>query len=283
MRGRKSGLTEESPEAAQGQEEKPPERRGRPVEGSAPALRPEVRHFLEALRDHPRTPARRGGEASLDERRTARRAGARLIFSLDATMSRQPTWDRASSIQAEMFLEAAKYGGLEIKLIYFRGLRECRATPFLSNPLDLAERMGRISCRAGATQIARVLRHAARVARRHRIEALVHVGDCCEEDVDALAALAGELALVGVPCFFFHEGEDRHAALVFREISRITGGAALAFDASSPEELAALLKGLAAWASGGREGLARLVRREPRAAALLRHLPGTTSAAGDDA
>ena len=37
------------------------------------------------------------------------RAGAkgRLIFALDATMSRQPTWDMACTLQADMFREAA--------------------------------------------------------------------------------------------------------------------------------------------------------------------------------
>ena len=36
----------------------------------------------------------------------------RLIFALDATMSRQPTWDQACQLQAEMFREAAIVGGL---------------------------------------------------------------------------------------------------------------------------------------------------------------------------
>ena len=38
----------------------------------------------------------------------------RLIFALDATMSRQPTWDTALKLQAEMFEEAGKVGGLDI-------------------------------------------------------------------------------------------------------------------------------------------------------------------------
>ncbi len=243
--------------------------RGRKTRG----LRPDVRRFLERLRARPVAAPCEEGAGVPDGASPSRMRRARLIFSLDATMSRQPTWDRASRIQAEMFLEATRYGGIEIKLVYFRGLRECRATPFLADPFALAERMGRIECRAGTTQIARVLRHAAKVARRRRVAALVHVGDCCEEDVDMLAPLAGELSLVGVPCFFFHEGDDRRAAQAFRELARITGGAALAFDASSPGELAALLKGLAVWASGGTAAVARLAGREPAVAALLPHLP----------
>lgn len=275
MRGSKNGVKDGDAGVAGRRRNRPQEAHGAVPETFASDLRPEVRRFLDELRDHPVATAPVSGREPIHRRRKTREERARLIFSLDATMSRQPTWDQASRIQAEMFLEAAKYGGLAIKLVYFRGFRECRATPFLSNPLDLAERMGRIDCRAGSTQIGRVLRHAAKVAREHRIEALVHVGDCCEEDIDTLAGHAGELALIGVPCFFFHEGDDPHAGRAFRELARITGGAALAFDAESPEELAVLLKGLAAWASGGVEGLDRLVRREPRAAPLLRLLPGS--------
>src|SRR5262249_23134241 len=49
----------------------------------------------------------------------------RLIFALDATMSRQPTWDQACQLQAEMFREAADVGGLDLQLVYYRGLAEC--------------------------------------------------------------------------------------------------------------------------------------------------------------
>src|SRR2546427_10583942 len=52
----------------------------------------------------------------------------RLIFALDATMSRQPTWDTACRLQADMFHEAAAIGGLDVQLVYYRGLHECRAS-----------------------------------------------------------------------------------------------------------------------------------------------------------
>ena len=44
-------------------------------------------------------------------------------------MSRQPTWDTACALQADMFREAAAIGGLDIQLVYFRGFGECRASP----------------------------------------------------------------------------------------------------------------------------------------------------------
>ena len=40
----------------------------------------------------------------------------RLLFALDATASRQLTWDSACQVQAAMFREAAAIGGLDVQL-----------------------------------------------------------------------------------------------------------------------------------------------------------------------
>ncbi len=179
----------------------------------------------------------------------------RLVFALDATMSRQPTWDLALSVQGRMFDTAAALGGLDVQLVYFRGLHECRASPFVSAGAGLARFMSRISVEGGNTQIGRVLRHVRDEARRARVGVLVYVGDAIEERVDPLCALAGELALLGVKAFMFHEGHDPAAARAFGEIARLTGGAYAAFDASAPDRLAGLLAAAAAYAAGGRSGL----------------------------
>src|SRR5438067_10566632 len=92
---------------------------------------------------------------------TAGRRG-RLIFALDATMSRQPTWDTACRLQADMFREAASIGGLDVQLVYFRGLAECRASSWVSQPQRLAGLMEKIDCRGGHTQIGRVITHMLR-------------------------------------------------------------------------------------------------------------------------
>ena len=79
----------------------------------------------------------------------------RLIFALDATMSRQPTWDLAQSLQAKMFEAASGLGGLDVQLVYFRGFNECRASNFVSGGQGLAQLMSRIDVRGGSTQIRR--------------------------------------------------------------------------------------------------------------------------------
>ena len=89
----------------------------------------------------------------------------RLIFALDATMSRQPTWDQACQLQAEMFREAATVGGVDLQLVYYRGLAECRASGWVAEPERFGELMSRIDCRGGQTQIAKVLAHARREER----------------------------------------------------------------------------------------------------------------------
>src|ERR1700737_98192 len=93
-----------------------------------------------------------GRLAALDPKVTAGERG-RLIFALDATMSRQPTWDQACRLQADMFREAAAIGGLDVQLVFYRGLSECRASRWVSQAERLAALMERIDCRGGHTQI----------------------------------------------------------------------------------------------------------------------------------
>ncbi|MBV8839266.1 MAG: VWA domain-containing protein, partial [Alphaproteobacteria bacterium] len=117
----------------------------------------------------------------------------RLIFALDATMSRQPTWDTACKLQGEMFRETAAVGGLDVQLAYFRGLNECRVSRWVSDGAGLGDLMARIGCQGGHTQIGKILKHARAECQKAKVQALVYVGDAMEEPIDDLAAAAGEL------------------------------------------------------------------------------------------
>ena len=180
----------------------------------------------------------------------------RLIFAMDATASREPSWDRACHIQAEMFKETAALGGLEIQLVYYRGFGECRASPWVADSQALLKRMTGVRCLAGHTQIRKILKHAIKETKAKKVGALVFVGDCLEEDLDTLGHLAGELGLLGVPCFMFHEGMDPVARGAFQQIARLSGGAFCPFDASSAQQLRDLLSAVAVYAAGGRKALA---------------------------
>lgn len=196
-------------------------------------------------------------------------AQGRLIFAMDATMSRQPTWDRACHLQAEMFSETAKIGGLAVQLVYFRGFRECRASRWVNNAEKLADLMGQVACRGGHTQIGRVLTHIKKEAEKKKVNAAVYVGDCMEEDIDALCATAGELGLLGVPLFLFQEGYEPVAEQGFREIVRLTRGAYCRFDAQSAQQLKDLLSAVAVYAAGGRRALGDLRGQKRDTAQLL--------------
>jgi hypothetical protein len=222
----------------------------------APATTTEVDAFLRKLAAVPLVqpaPGRRG----------------RLMFALDATASRQPTWDRACHIQADMFKETAALGGLDIQLVFYRGFAEFGASGWFNEAAELLKYMSVVTCLGGKTQIGRVLKFAIAETKRQRISALVFVGDCMEEDIDVLCHKAGELGLLGVPVFIFHEGRDAKAAQAFQQIARLTRGAYCPFDAGSARQLRELLSAVAVYAAGGQAALEDYSRRAGGATLLL--------------
>ena len=145
---------------------------------------------------------------------------ARLIFAIDATASRERTWDQAAGLTAEMLQAAQGIGGLAISLAYYRGFGEFRATPFLQDAQDLARRLSGVACLGGKTQIQAVLDHALAETKQDRIRALIFIGDAMEENADTLCHIAGELGLRGTPIFVFHEGADPVAGAVQAALGR---------------------------------------------------------------
>jgi hypothetical protein len=129
--------------------------------------------------------------------------------------------------------------------------------------------MSDVRCAGGMTQIERVLEHTLAETRRQKVDALVFVGDCMEEDIDRLCHLAGELGILGVPVFCFHEGNDAAAERTFREVARLSGGAYCSFDASSAQQLRDLLSAVAVYAAGGRKALEDFGQRQGGAALRL--------------
>jgi len=182
-------------------------------------------------------------------------ARGRLLFAMDATASRQPSWDHAARIQGEMFEVTAGLGGLDVQLAFYRGFGEFKVSKWTDNARDLLHLMTSVTCLAGETQVVKVLQHARNETKAHRVGALVFVGDCFEEDVDAAGKVAGELGLLGVPAFMFHEGGEPLSAFAFQQIAKLSGGAYCRFDATSAETLMELLRAVAVYAAGGRPAL----------------------------
>jgi len=186
----------------------------------------------------------------------------RLIFAMDATASREATWDHACRLQAEMFSETAALGGLEIQLCFYRGYSEFDSSPWLSNSQDLLKRMTGVACLGGHTQIEKILQHTIRETKQKKVDALVFVGDCLEENIDDLCRHAGEMALLGVPMFLFHEGYDPVAAMGFKQLAELTRGAYCPFDSNSAQQLKELLSAVAVYAAGGRKALENFNKRQ---------------------
>jgi hypothetical protein len=161
----------------------------------------------------------------------------------------------ALKLQGDMFHAVKEAGGLDVQLVYFRGLDETRASKWVGDPDALARLMTRVSCQGGYTQIRKVLAHARRESKQAKVNAVVYVGDCMEEDIDDLCARAGELGLLGVPMFLFQEGREPKAERTFKEIARLTRGAYCHFDAGSARQLRELLKAVAVYATGGHKAL----------------------------
>ena len=198
--------------------------------------------------------------------------GGRVILALDATMSRQPTWDLACTLQGEMFDAVGKAGALSVQLVYFRGLGECRSSSFAADTETLKRLMTRIECRSGHTQIGKVLSHALKQSGSAKVNALVYIGDAMEENVDDLAEKAGRLGILGVPVFVFQEGHDSGAEMAFKEVARLSKGAWFRFDRGAAATLAGLLSAVAVFATGGLKALE--ARGGPQDRLMIEHLRG---------
>jgi hypothetical protein len=187
-------------------------------------------------------------EVKIEHALTAR---GRLIFGLDATASRKPTWDMAAGFQSQMFKEAAAVGNLDMQLVFFRGDAECKATSWLSDPARLAQIMSKIDVRAGVTQIEKILTHVEKETTLLHVGALVFIGDACEENPDTLIVKARDVGRAKTPAFMFQEGTDPDVQRAFQDIARDTGGAYAKFGPGAAKELGELLKAVVRYAVGG--------------------------------
>ena len=211
-----------------------------------------------------RLPSRRSSRKEIDSFlskskiiATVREQQPRLFFAIDATASRQPTWDQASHLQREMFLTAQSVNTLQVQLCYFRGFADFHASQWTNDSEQLAREMSRVYCEGGHTQIERLLRHALKEHQKNPVKALVFIGDAMEENADTLCQLAGQCGLLKLPVFIFQEGQLADAKRCFTQITKLSQGAWASFDGNSSSLLASLLGAVAGFASGGLTALER--------------------------
>lgn len=224
----------------------------------APQKSKEVERFLSAAKQLPQSTGRAN-------------TTSRIMLALDATASRQPTWDMACALHAELFLAARDVGEVAVQLLFYRGLGELRKSPWVHSREQLLQLMQKVSCAGGLTQIGRLLREALREGGKHPVKALIFVGDCFEEPEDEVLALAGKLGLLNLPVIMLQEDNYAEATRAFSKIAKLSGGAHLPFASGSKEHLRRLLGAAVSFAVGGR----KLLQSQDSATArqLLSQLP----------
>jgi len=183
------------------------------------------------------------------------KSNGRLLFAMDATASREPMWDVASQIHAEMFESVADIGGLSVQLCYYRGFNEFKAFSWIDRPALMLNSISSVRCLAGKTQISKILKHALNQTQQTPVQALVFIGDAMEENIDTLGDLAGQLGIYKTPAFFFQEGNNPVVTRAYQQFARLSGGAHCSFDAGSAHILADLLKAVARYSVGGLRAL----------------------------
>jgi len=188
----------------------------------------------------------------------------RLMFAIDATASRQPTWDTACQLQRQMFAASQQIAQLSVQLCYYRGFSEFHASNWCNDANSLGSEMARVYCEGGHTQIARLLKHGLAEHGAAPVRAIVFIGDAMEENPDTLCDLAGQSGLVNLPLFLFQEGSDALAEQTFRSMARLSKGAWARFDQGSAATLERLLGAVARYAAGGRKALENSADRDAK-------------------
>jgi hypothetical protein len=191
----------------------------------------------------------------------------KLLFSMDATASRQASWDAAQQITLSMFDVIP--GGLKIALAHHGGGRLREVTEFKDDPAFFKEKIAGVRCVAGETALCEVLANAVEIPG---LNSLIYIGDAFEENIGTAIETAHKLKSKGVTCFMFQEGDNPYVHEAFTKIAEITGGAVFPFSMDSLTRVRERLDAIAAFAAGGVQLLQTKRASLPAASELIARL-----------
>jgi len=194
--------------------------------------------------------------APLTERRP------RLVFGVDATASREPTWASAKSITDRMF--EAIPGALDVALAVHGAGQVHTFTEFSADVDQFRRQASAVRCQAGNTQLCELMQ---RTLDAGGVRVMSYVGDAFEESRAEAYALADRFRLRGIKAVLLADAADEATLEVFREIADRTGGAVLDFRATELGLMGDLLAAVATLAIGGRKLLS--TKTTPGARLLL--------------
>ena len=192
----------------------------------------------------------------------------KLLFSLDATASREDAWNIAKEITGQMYENIPE--NLSIGLAYHSAGKLQEITAFSDKDLIFKQKLNALRCQAGGTALLEILETAIEIKN---LKAIVYIGDCFEENPELAIKIATKLKLRNTRLFIFHDKssaddyDQTDANEIFPKIAKITGGAVLPFDTNSPQVIAQLLQAITVLAAKGIKALK--ASKNPQAQKLL--------------
>ncbi len=196
---------------------------------------------------------------------------AKLVLAFDATASRSAAWATSGALTEALL--AALPGQLDVALAVHGGNKLHTFTRFEKDARKLCDRVAGVRCQAGETRLLDIL---ARVLATDGVSTVVYVGYVFEEVEGQARKLAAALAARNIRLIVLQDADCMEPAEkgIFAEITAVTGGALLPFDAAALPKLRKLFEAVAVLAVGGTELLAAKQATMPAAALLLEHVKG---------
>jgi hypothetical protein len=195
-------------------------------------------------------------------------AGTPRVLLALANHGRSPGWERAKTLQRQMF-EVAAGSGLEMKFAFYgrdddQGVRRCRITThWITNPADMASIMDRTECNCGCyVNITSALQQAVKENADRAMRTVVIVSDAFHDSEDGLieaALAANELRRKGTRVFLIQQDHDSLTTHKLQYLHRVAGASYFRFDPKTQQQqFAEMLKMVSAYAAGG-EGVVKAI------------------------
>lgn len=196
---------------------------------------------------------------------------ARLVFALDATGSRQVTWETCAVPLTDALLTALPGHQLDVALAWYGGGR-VTFTGFTSHLGTLRDRAAGVRPKAGRTQFLEILTRC--VLQTEGVKVVCLVADTFEESPPLALKLADALKARGTRLLILHDSASQTfgGAEIFAQMAERTGGAVLPFDASALPRMKDLVGAIGVLAVGGTPMLEARQETMPAAKLLLSHL-----------
>ncbi|NRA46534.1 MAG: hypothetical protein HRU09_16405 [Oligoflexales bacterium] len=153
--------------------------------------------FLERIRKGKASVTTRSSTDKIN-RAVNKKSRPKLLFSMDATASREHSWLIAQDITSSMFDEVP--GELDVALAYHGGGILKNVSPFKSNAKQFKDAVSVVRCDAGPTALNAILQEASEV---NGLKAMIYIGDCYEEPFVEAEYYARQLKLKGTRAFMF--------------------------------------------------------------------------------